>query len=236
MQAQLSRKGFPLSKLIIWLFLFILVWLTYEVIMRFLEPKVLPIRHVKLISLGEHVDTSNLKKQIKPEIKGFFSTDVMKLKQAVAGIPFVDEVVVKRLWPDTLLLSLKEVRLVAYWGKAGVVDAKGNIITAKMKYKPNLPVFNGPEGQAGSMVETYEGINQLLIPLKLSICTLNLNPRRSWEITLCNGTQVFLGRKDILAHMRSLAMLWPKLTRSSPKIIDAIDLRYSNGLAVHTAP
>lgn len=219
-------KFFPLLLIIVAFFVL------YEVTIRIIEPHFLPIRHVKIDATGERLNIANIHQQVNAHIKGFFSTDVMALKQRVLKEPFVDNVMIKRIWPDTLLVTLSELKLVARWGKDNAVTSHGEVLPVKLASGIEVPNFVGPEGQAQSMLDQYTEFSKMLLPHHLSIAELNLNQRHSWQITLGNGINVVLGRKDIVPHLASFISIYPRLKKTHGNHIDTIDLRHSNGFSL----
>lgn len=226
----------PSRKIIRYLLLIILLVVTYKVILNYLEPQVFPIEHLKLNGEFNRINVPQLQQSIKPLAKGFFSTNMMKLKREIERMPFVDEVSIKRIWPNTLLLTLTEIEFVADWGKDAALTSHGQVMPIKVQSEKQLPVFFGPENQASKMLEQYKELSTLLLPYNLSIAELSLNLRNSWRITLDNGTQILLGRKDIYPHLATFLQVYPKIKKLQDEKIVSIDLRHSNGLSVKTAP
>jgi cell division protein FtsQ len=181
-----------------------------------------------------HLDS--LKKSIQPKIKGFFSTNMLVLKQEILRKPFVDEVMIKRLWPDTLLIELTESCIVAKWGEGGCISSQGKIIPIKLNNDHNLPLFQGPNEQAGKILEFYNTLSALLPPHHLAVSKLELNRRHSWQVTLDNGIKILLGRKDAMEHMKLFLAIYQKLKKQHANDIDYIDLRYPNGISLYLSP
>lgn len=220
-------------KLLQWCLLASLLISAYEIGMHCAEPKLLPIRHIQINGKYERINLPSINKGVKPYVKGFFSTDVIALKDIILKEPFVDEVVIKRLWPDTLLITLTEITLVASWGENASVTSKGLIIPVKVNPTTHLPNFVGPESQINNILMQYVNLSNILHPFHLSISEINLNPRHSWQITLDNGINLLLGRKDIAEHLSSFALIYPKLKKMHGNRLASIDLRHSNGLSVN---
>lgn len=231
--AKVKKDNLVAPKQFWWLGVLLLAITCYEVCIHFAEPRLLPIKYIKLQARCERLDDKIIKKHMDRYVKGFFSTDVMKLKQKLLEIPFVDEINIKRIWPDTLLVTILEQRFVAIWGDSAAVSAKGEVAAIK-EVNDHLPKFVGPEGQAAAMLETYNVISKIIEPSDLRIKELDLNGRRSWQMTLNNDVRVILGRKDIEKKLQTLMTVYRKLMRSHHGNMDTIDLRYPNGICVHT--
>lgn len=222
----------PAAKYVLWGLFFALLIACYEVAVKYAEPRLLPIQHIRLEVSCERTSEQEIKKQTAGYVKGFFSTDVMKLKEKLLSIPFIDEVNVKRIWPDTLLITLVEQKFVALWDNTGAVTRKG-IVVKGVNVDKDMPRFMGPEGQSVMMLEQYHEMSNILKPLNLTIKELNLNSRRSWQVVLSNNVKVIIGRNDIDNKLLNLATVFPKLKKRHGNTIDSVDLRYPNGICVH---
>lgn len=225
----------PIPKIVLWAMFFCLLFATYELALRFAEPRLLPINHIKLDAEFNLASCAQVKNEIGKNIKGFFSTDVMRLRDKLLTIPFVEEVLIKRIWPDTLWVKVMEQKLVANFGDHAALSSTGKIIdNVQIDLDPNLPSFIGSQEQAAMMLEQFTEMSNILKPLDVSIRELALNSRRSWQITLSNGMKIIMGRKEVSDKLGALTAIFPKLQHRHGDNIDSIDLRYPNGICVHT--
>lgn len=215
-----------------WVFL-VFVIMAYEISLKFLEPRLFPVCHIRVDGHCERVNRLDLQQHISSHVRGFFSTNVRHLKEDMLSMPFVEEVVVKRVWPDSLNISIKEQQLVARWGDKHVMSSKG-ILTSAASHVDHLPRFDGPIGQEKNMLLQYQELIKILQPLHLAIANMQLNSRRSWEVTLDNGVRLLLGRNEISTHLLSLVSIWPKLIKRHNELIAVIDLRYPNGISIRS--
>lgn len=226
-----KEKSEPPRKLM-WFGVILLAVACYQLCLHFAEPRLLPIKHIKLSGECERIDEQAIKAHTMHYVRGFFSTDVMRLKRKLLKVPFVQDVSVKRVWPDTLLVTLEEQRFVAVWGENAMVSSKGEV-SSLPEIDEKLPVFKGPDGQAALMVQQYNEIAKLIEPLHLTIKELNLNNRRSWQMQLSNNIKVIMGRKDLGEKVETLKTVYPRLKKHHGENIETIDLRYPNGICVH---
>jgi cell division protein FtsQ len=244
-----SWSSFRITLLL--LLLVLLIVMLYRVTVYFLDSILLPIHHIQIyphrFSLSDRpkldaqssfngfkrIHPNLLKKSVQPKIKGFFSTNMLVLKHEILKEPFVDEVMIKRLWPDTLLIELTESRIVAKWGEEGCVSSQGKLIPIKINSEHTLPLFQGPTEQVGKVLEFYNALSALLQPHNLAVSKLELTRRHSWQVTLDSGIKILLGRKDIIEHMKLFLAIYPKLKKQHANDIDYIDLRYPNGVSLY---
>lgn len=227
-----KKQTFEISKQYWWVGIILLAITCYELSIHYAEPRLLPIKHIKLQAQCDRIDETLIKQHTTKFTKGFFTTDVMRLKNKLQKLPYVEEVSIKRIWPDTLLVTIIEQKFVAAWGKSGAVSSKG-VVASLPEVDQHLPKFVGPEGQANVMLETYNAISKIIEPFALKVRELDLNGRRSWQVKLDNNLKIIMGRKDYENKLLALMSVYPKLKKRHGNDIDTIDLRYPNGICVH---
>lgn len=227
-----SRRSSAHAKMISWSLLVFLSLILFQVSVKYAEPRCLPIKHIRIEASCHHINLSALQACIKPDVKGFFTTNMIQLKHHILKVPFVDYVTIKRIWPDTLIVSVKEIELVAKWGENSWLSAEGKLVTNNQDIKANLPYFVGPESQAKKMLEVYQDLASILQPYQSSIREIHLTSHYSWLIKLDNEVNILLGRQEIVEHFSSFASIYPQLKKKHGNEIATIDLRHSNGLAV----
>lgn len=199
------------------------------------NPRVMPIKSVKMMATYQHLDQPTLQNIITPFIadNGLFSIDVNKLKQVLLQQPWVYSVQVKRVWPDQIEIDLVEQQAAALWNSNALLNPQGQEFTPTTKNFPNnLPALRGPEGQQQQVLVQYQQFNSALVPLGLAIAELDLNTRGSWQMVLTNGMKIILGRTDIEQRFNRFVEAYPKILASNSQNVINVDLRYADGLAV----
>ena len=95
--------------------------------------KILPISSVKIEGEFKYLDKEQLKNQSMPVVDGgFFSVDLLAVRNVLIGLPWVEDVSVRRQWPDQLLVRVIEKKPVVYWGDNAVLSAKGVLFISVM--------------------------------------------------------------------------------------------------------
>ena len=70
---------------------------------RLLDPATLPIKHVRIEGNFQRLSPQRMQSMVSTVIKGgFFNLNVMGIKEALLSEPWVNWVVVQRVWPDGL--------------------------------------------------------------------------------------------------------------------------------------
>ncbi|MEO6697745.1 MAG: cell division protein FtsQ/DivIB, partial [Gammaproteobacteria bacterium] len=215
------------------------------------DPATLPIRAVKVEGHFTHVTTQALQQAVADAATGgFFSVDVDAIRHAALSLPWVHSVGVRRVWPDTLRLTVTEQIAVAYWGEVapgvlppatlsrpwlaqGLINSGGEVFTPDpASFPPGLPELRGPAGTEAAVLTQYRAMNPSLTPLGLHIKRLELDERRAWRLFLDSGMELVLGREQAAARLQRFINIYPALRAVEPPGIARVDMRYSNGFAL----
>ncbi|QTS83759.1 cell division protein FtsQ/DivIB [Coxiella endosymbiont of Amblyomma nuttalli] len=196
---------------------------------------ILPFKKIKISVNGNHIRTMTLKNIITQNIDGgFFSLNVSALQLALLSIPWVDNVSLRRVWPNKLEIVIQEQQPIACWDNNALITAEGKIFSPPSDTIPkNLPHLQGPDDSVSLVLKCFRHLNQELMPLSVVVITaLTLSNRYAWSLTLNTHTKVYLGRENIDQRFKQLVHLYPSVISSHENQIDHIDLRYPNGLAI----
>jgi cell division protein FtsQ len=181
------------------------------------------LRHLPLEQLQEAVSAHLL--------GGIVTQDLNVLKAAVEDLAWVDTASVRRVWPDRLVLSVREHEPLARWGTDGLVTAAGIVFRPERGELPtSMTSLVGRDEQAPEVVNRYLEWRSRFQALGLGITRVELDARGAWaldttaEFTLALGTDQVQERVDrFLTAYSAVAAVGRPAT---------VDMRYSNGLAV----
>jgi cell division protein FtsQ len=192
-----------------------------------------PIHSVKIFG-AQHLEHADVQKLVSPLIgNGFFAVDVDKIKERILQMPWVADVVVRRVWPDLVVVAINEKSPVALWNDNSLLSSAGELFTPNKKsYPDGLPTLSGPPGEHILMAQYYAKMSSILSPLHCKITRLELTPAMAWKLTFDNGTKLTIGHKDILTRLNHFVKVYPKVIGDRIANVDYIDLRYPNGMAV----
>ncbi len=164
---------------------------------------------------------------------GFFTADLEPIGAAVRALPWVANASVRRVWPNGLTIHVVEHQLLARWGEHGGLSDEGVVFYPRPEELPEgLTTLHGPEGRQALVRQRFDEIAMRLAAYDMEIANLELSERRTWSMRLTNGVEFALGRDPVLPRVEKLLRVWPELKRQNGERIVAVDLRYTNGLAL----
>ena len=187
------------------------------------------------------VNTLTIRATALPRIKGnFFTANLDAVRSAFESVPWVRVAMVRREWPNKLIVSIEEHRTLGTWGEDGsLLSVKGDVFTANLgeaEEDGTLLAFAGPEGSEKDVVTRYQQLKDWFAPLSLAPAALSLSDRYAWTVKLDNGMSLELGRDQDKDTMREraarLIAVYPQLLQKMNGKIETVDLRYPNGMAL----
>lgn len=189
----------------------------------------------------EKVNALTVRATAVPRIQGnFFTSDLSAVRAAFESVPWVRRAMVRREWPDRLVVKIEEHRALGTWGEDGaLLSQKGDVFTANLAEAEDdgdLLEFEGPEGSEKQVVARLAQFREWFAPLKLTPEAVQLSNRYAWTVRLDNGMTVELGREQGDAILKEridrLVAVYPQLMERLQGKIENVDLRYPNGLAL----
>lgn len=171
----------------------------------------------------------------------FMSQDVDVIQQQIERLPWIQQVSVRKQWPDELKIHLVEYVPVARWNDVHMVDAEGKSFSVPASHlgKENMPMLYGPEGSESEVLAGYHQMSNALAASKMKLKAASMTARRSWQLVLEDDTRLELGRNEDMKRLQRFIELLPTLQRQGQaenKRISYVDLRYDSGAAVGWAP
>lgn len=173
---------------------------------------------------------------VRSELSGtFFTMNLDRAREALAKVPWVRSVALRRQWPRRLEIEIDEHEPFARFNDNALVDANGQVFVAS--YPGELPQFHGPDGQAALMATRYREWKAALAPLRLRLTGLDLSARGGWQIHAEDDEvpiTLELGRDDVDARLARFVAVYGRtigVLAHGGTHIDRVDLRYRNGFA-----
>ena len=203
-----------------------------------------------------YVTAGSIRSSLAGRLSGnFFTIDLDATRQLFESAPWVRRATVRRVWPDTLRVSIEEQQPLGLWNDNQMINTWGESFTANtgaLDDDVSLPQLRGPEGTESLVVQRYAELARWFAPLDLHVTELELSARYAWRAHLSNDMALDLGRDPgadapdphglpgalpFAARIeRFVQFLPPALARLEGRQILHADLRYPNGFALKLAP
>ncbi len=204
-----------------------------------LDAEHFPLRVVRIDGQLQQLDRAELERAVARVARGgFFFVDVAAVRAAAQSLSWVEDVSVRRVWPDTLYLRVSEREPVARWNDKQLVNLRGEVFDRRPddRLPAELPLLTGPEGTAKSVLDTYRAIQTRFESQGLKIRRLSLTAREDWSAELSDGTLILFGTQHLAARVETFMRAYPLLLNAAAGKVERVDLRYTNGIAVRRAP
>ena len=223
----------------------ILVWLSQRPVFALKQIQIEPVAGQTL----KHINKSMVKQQVLETVQGnFFSVRLEDVKRGFESMPWVRHANVRRVWPNGLIVSIEEQKPFGTWGGSdshALINNHGEIFAGRVSEINDdviLVDFRGPEDSGPEVMSLYEKANNWFKPWGAEVVGLALTERYAWHIKLSNGMKVEFGRDEESSdktlteeRVARLFKYWPQVQEKWANRVDAVDLRYANGFAVHLA-
>ena len=240
---KLSR--FLMRCFIVLLLIGVLVWLSQRPVFTLKQIQVEPVAGQTL----QHINKSLVKRQVIETVQGnFFSVRLEDVKRGFESMPWVRHANVRRVWPNGLIVNIEEQKPFATWGGESsntLMNTHGELFAGRVSElvdDKHLFDFSGPDDAGKEVMSLYEKANNWFKPWNVEVVSLALTERYAWHVKLSNGMKVEFGRDEESSdknlteeRVARLFKYWPQVQEKWANRIDAVDLRYANGFAVHLA-
>jgi cell division protein FtsQ len=177
-----------------------------------------------------------------PHLAGnFFTMDLARTRAAFEQVPWVRRAVVRRVWPNRLVVSLEEHQPVALWegdeSSDKMVNSHGEVFEANVGdvEDDSLPEFAGPDGTSVQVLDMYRRLQPLLAGMDTEMTALRLSGRGSWKVDLDDGATIELGRgtqDEVVARTARFIRTVPQVLGKFHAPLESADLRHAEGYAV----
>lgn len=197
------------------------------------DPERFPISTVKVVASYQHITHKQLETVLADYLESsFFTLSVRRLYGDLAGLDWAKQVQIERVWPDTLKITLLEKKPVATWNKA-LITHKGEIFNEGGELADSsLPHLSGPANQQKEVLQVYEKMSKILSTYGLHASALEWRDNHAWELTLTNGVQLRLGKRDLDMRITRFCKAYPAVFAERSELLASVDLRYPRGMAV----
>jgi cell division protein FtsQ len=165
------------------------------------------------------------------------SLDVDDARRRVAALPWVASVEIRKVYPKTILLNIKERVPFGIWQHGtdlSLIEENGNIIAPLRDNKfASLPLFVGrdADSDAKDVVAEFTAFPQIASRVKAYV---RVGSRR-WDLYMDNGVVVKLPEDDVGDALKRLASMENE-QQLLERDIAAVDLRLTDRMTVQLTP
>ena len=199
----------------------LIVYTTYHVSGKLLDR---PIGSISVNGPFQRVTALQIEEAISEELDaGFFGADVGRMQQRIQALTWIDGATVARRWPNRIAIGVTEQVPAATWGESGL------FVTDVRHVPAELPRLSGPDDRSADVARRYLAVRAQLIPLGLDVRRVQLDARGAWDMTLTNGVDIRLGRRDVEERTSLFLDVVANIITGRAADIDYVDMRYSNG-------
>ena len=194
----------------------------------------LPVAKVEINSEYHYVAQQELVKVTEAHTQGsWLHVDLDEMSRAVVSLPWVAEVEVKRIWPDKLVLNVKEHQILARWGRKQVINVAGDVLTPDVANWPeDLVILIGAEGARVALSTQVKPLTERFAAMGLRLTTLEMNKRHALTARFENGLALYMGQADIPVRLKRFEQVYLQQLQPYEQYITRIDMRYGHGMAV----
>ncbi|MGH1484778.1 MAG: cell division protein FtsQ/DivIB [Cellvibrionaceae bacterium] len=165
--------------------------------------------------------------------KSFVRESLENMRDMLEANPWVDQVSLRRQWPDRLHVNIVEQKPIARWGDSGFVNYRGELVkTDQRNTISHLPRLDGVDGEADKLMRQYQLLSQMLANYDIKIIGLTKSTLGLWHVGLDNGWQLKVGRNDVAKKVQQLMYMLATNQIERQQEIEVVDLRYNKGIAV----
>lgn len=200
----------------------------------YLTLQAVPVQQITVTGELAHTQMEMVQEMVQPALAGgFLRADLQRIREQLQSLPWIYEATVRRKWPAELEIHVVEQLPIARWGEDGFLNHEGAIFhSARSGEWAALPLLQGPEGSAGSLMATYRRMVAMLSPLGINLEQLVVDERGQVEAMLVGGTRLILGGDDFLERMHRFVEIYRRELAARAADVARVDLRYQSGVAV----
>jgi cell division protein FtsQ len=195
------------------------------------------LKHIRITG-ADQVAESEILAKVYPFLKdSIFGTDMAKVKESIASHPFIRDVRVKRIFPFSILIEVREKVPSALWVRPGgdieMLDEEGTPYRKLRKgIGRDLFVVNAKdETDARGIFRQVSNWDRQGIIKKDDVSEVVYNEGDVTLYSLTDGVEIMLGKEERPSRLkRAMAVLQDAKKRGL--LIKCIDARFDNGAIV----
>ncbi len=201
------------------------------------------IERVRIVTALQRVDQGLVERSTWRNINGnYLTADLGGIEQALENLPGVYQAVIRRVWPQTLAVSVTETGAMAQFmplGASETVPVHEFINLAPSNQLSTVPVLRAHRNDRERLIDVFKQILPALHAVELEPLALSVSPAGRWKLELQIGVDtpanqflLLAGRGPVKEKVTRFASSYAMALRSRGDMIAQVDMRYANGFAV----
>ncbi|MCZ6656283.1 MAG: cell division protein FtsQ/DivIB [Gammaproteobacteria bacterium] len=176
------------------------------------------------------------RREVQAQIAGsldarLLTLNLEKLRHQILALSWPRTVSLRRVWPDSLEVSVSKQMVVARWADGAFLTSSGEIVTTP-DAPANVPTFDCDLSGPKRAMEIYRLLQELASRAGLNVVTLSENALGEWRIDLAGGLELMLGAEQLAERMRRFLLVYRRSLGDTKRRVEYVDARYANGVAV----
>ncbi|MBL4583922.1 MAG: cell division protein FtsQ/DivIB [Pseudomonadales bacterium] len=166
--------------------------------------------------------------------KRFFDANIDELAVQINAMEWVNEVHIRKQWPNQISVVVEERIPVARWGISELVDHSGYVFSVgdtQNEFR-HLPKLVSASQKDLLLIEKFREVEPQFEKMGLRVEQMSRTNIDSWSIQLAGGPTIILGSQHFDQRVGRFFTLWGNLPKGNRENMATMDFRYSNGVAV----
>lgn len=195
-----------------------------------------PLNNVQVEAPFVYVSKQTIEQQLTPFMKkGLLHINKNAITKNLSTLPWVKQVQVKRVYPDTLFINLTESQPVAIFNENDLLDDRGIRSPLIQDVHLPLPKLKGNAGSEKELLQELKKVSKLLKAANLIVDRLE-RESTILILTMSNGLKIIVDEKGAQDRLARFVKVYPQLLQKKTQPLAQVDLRYKHGLAVKWKP
>ena len=197
-----------------------------------------PLSRVKVYGDLIYVQQIEIENLLRPYVAdSFLSVDLDKIRSQLRKNLWIQQVSVRRVWPDELKVELTEKKVVAKWQEQALINSYGEVFYSNNMDKisallpVDLPKLSGEAGTEKEVMAQYMIFSSYLRALNLPLSEVKKTALGGWVLE-ADSVMLLLGRKAVIERIARFNSLYRRHLKKRWQDIKQVDLRYRDGAAV----
>ncbi|MEC9328764.1 MAG: FtsQ-type POTRA domain-containing protein [Pseudomonadota bacterium] len=207
-----------------------------------LRPGRFTIERVTISNPLKRVDGPIIERTVWQNLEGnYFTVDLPKIETRLARLPGVYRAAVRRVWPDSLAVSITESDVIARWHSfADQAVVKSEFVNLPPGTGLSLqPLLTSAIADRRKVIKTYLELTRILGPVGLEPSAVSMNSSGGFRLVVASktnqasrGVEIVIGREEPLKKVGRFAAAFDLVLRDRWSDMERVDLRYASGFAV----